>query len=152
VQSIYENYAGTHTLGKGITASIAFSIISAVFNLFLMQRGVFIVGEKDSQSLGKDLLQIPRLVAEFIGFVPAQLWKMVQRGQFITVALIILMSGFLVGAMFGIFRGDWSWDYRHGSLAWAWRSGVVMIVLLSIGTILAGLTTKPSRNVSKNEY
>lgn len=46
--------------------SIAFSILSVIFNMFAARRGAFIVGQDEgAQSLWKDIKQMPIIVAEF---------------------------------------------------------------------------------------
>lgn len=64
---------GTKKLTTSIIASVAFSMVSAVFNLFAMQRGAFIVGA-DRQSLLEDFRQLPRIIFEFLTFVPRAVW------------------------------------------------------------------------------
>jgi hypothetical protein len=56
---------GTERLTDSLTASILFTIISTLFNLFAMRRGVLIVGEGRGTLLA-DLRQIPRLIVLFV--------------------------------------------------------------------------------------
>jgi len=65
---------GTKKLTTSIIASICFSMLSAVFNLFAMRRGAFIVGE-ERQSLLDDFRQLPRILFDFLTAVPRLLWK-----------------------------------------------------------------------------
>lgn len=53
--------------------------ISAAFTLFAMRRGVFIVGDADRQSFRRDLVAFPGLIARFVAFVVAGLWRGVWR-------------------------------------------------------------------------
>ncbi|MBS1790814.1 MAG: hypothetical protein JST85_24065 [Acidobacteria bacterium] len=64
---------GTKKLTTGIIASVAFSMLSAVFNLFAMQRGAFIVGA-ERQSLLDDFRQLPRIIFDFLTVVPRAVW------------------------------------------------------------------------------
>lgn len=64
---------GTKKLTTSIVASVAFSMVSAVFNLFAMQRGAFIVGA-ERQSLLDDFRQLPRIIFDFLTFVPRAVW------------------------------------------------------------------------------
>lgn len=57
---------GTERLADSIVASVIFTIISTLFNLFAMRRGAFIVGDGRA-SLLHDLRATPRLVIAFIG-------------------------------------------------------------------------------------
>ena len=71
----------TERLREGVLASVAFSALSALFNLFLMRRGVLIVGG-DGHSFGRDLRHVPKLLVEFLLVLPrgavrvvAHLWR-----------------------------------------------------------------------------
>jgi hypothetical protein len=57
--------ARTPELGASMQASVALSVLSTVFSLFAMRRGVMIVGD-GSLSFGDDLKRLPRLVLDFI--------------------------------------------------------------------------------------
>lgn len=65
---------GTRKLTTSIIASIGFSMLSAVFNLFAMRRGAFIVGE-DRQTLLDDFRRLPRIIFDFLAVVPRALWR-----------------------------------------------------------------------------
>lgn len=65
---------GTEKIAAGMTASIAFSIVSATFNLYVMRRGALIVGP-ERQSLLHDLARMPRLIVGFILHVPGWLLR-----------------------------------------------------------------------------
>jgi hypothetical protein len=56
---------GTERLTASLTLSVAFTVISTLFNLFAMRRGVLIVGEGRG-SLLADLRQVPRLIVLFV--------------------------------------------------------------------------------------
>ena len=58
-------FRGTERLAASLTLSVAFTVISTLFNLFAMRRGVFIVGEGRG-SLLADLRQMPRLIVMFL--------------------------------------------------------------------------------------
>lgn len=61
--------------GKAITISIAFSIISAIFNLFAMRRDALLVKDARAQSLGQDLIKLPKIVGEFMFYPIIWLWN-----------------------------------------------------------------------------
>ncbi|MBO0722721.1 MAG: hypothetical protein J2P41_17995 [Blastocatellia bacterium] len=67
---------GTEKLARSIVASICFSILSAVFNLFAMKRGALIVGE-ERQSLFADLRRMPSIIFDFIIVIPRWLVKLI---------------------------------------------------------------------------
>jgi hypothetical protein len=58
-------FRGTEKLAASIMVSAIFTVISTLFNLFAMRRGVLIVGEGRG-SLLADLRQIPRLIVLFV--------------------------------------------------------------------------------------
>lgn len=63
---------GTKKLAASVTASVCFSIISAMFNLFAMRRGVLIVGD-GRRSLIADLSEMPRVIFDFLAVIPRSL-------------------------------------------------------------------------------
>jgi hypothetical protein len=58
-------FRGTEKLTASLTVSVVFTVVSTLFNLFAMRRGVLIVGEGRG-SLLADLRQIPRLIVLFV--------------------------------------------------------------------------------------
>lgn len=64
---------GTKKLLASVVASICLSMLSNVFSLFAMRRGAFIVGI-GRQSLLEDFRQLPRIIYDFLAFVPRSLW------------------------------------------------------------------------------
>ncbi len=72
--------SGTRKLTTSIVASVSLSMISAVFNLFAMQRGAFIVGT-ERQSLADDFRQLPGILYDFITFLPQTLSQQRVRQQ-----------------------------------------------------------------------
>jgi hypothetical protein len=60
---------GTRNLAPSITASVVFTALSTLFNLYAMKRGALIVGAGRG-SLAEDLRRMPRLVLDFILLVP----------------------------------------------------------------------------------
>jgi len=65
---------GTQRLGAGVLASITFSVISGLFNIFAMRRGVFIVGE-GRRPLLEDIKRIPWVVSAFLLAAPLFAWR-----------------------------------------------------------------------------
>lgn len=58
---------GTAELKRSIIASLAFTVVSSFFNLYIMQRNALVVGEH-AQSLAKDMAAMPRLIAGFVAW------------------------------------------------------------------------------------
>jgi hypothetical protein len=65
IEAIVHWRAGTARLGLSVVLSVATTVTTTAFDLFAMRRRTFIVG-RDSQSLGRDLLHMPRLIAAFL--------------------------------------------------------------------------------------
>ncbi|HEU0177176.1 MAG TPA: hypothetical protein VFV58_23170 [Blastocatellia bacterium] len=65
---------GTKKIMAGVATSVSLSMLSSVFNLFAMRRGVLIVGDERS-SLIDDLRRMPRVVFDFVMAVPRWLWR-----------------------------------------------------------------------------
>jgi hypothetical protein len=60
---------GTQKLLPSIAASMILTAFSSLFNYYIMRRGTMIVGAGRT-SLGTDLVRMPRLVLDFITWVP----------------------------------------------------------------------------------
>lgn len=62
---------GTPNITLSLIASIGFTLLSTLFNLYAMQRGALVVGA-GSGSISSDLRRMPRLLSGFFvsGFVP----------------------------------------------------------------------------------
>jgi hypothetical protein len=63
---------GTKKLAASIAASVSLSMLSSVFNLFAMRRGVLIVGDERA-SLIDDLRRLPRVIFDFVMTIPRTL-------------------------------------------------------------------------------
>jgi len=61
--------------GKAIIISITFSIISAIFNLFAMRRDALLVKDDRAQTLGQDLVKLPKIVGEFMFYPLVWLYR-----------------------------------------------------------------------------
>jgi hypothetical protein len=70
---------GTAKLGASIFASVCFTAVSTLFNLYAMRRGALVTGE-GRQSLGADVKMMPRLVFSFLAAGPLAAWQLVDRG------------------------------------------------------------------------
>jgi hypothetical protein len=71
---------GTPELRTSMIASVAFSALSAMFNVFSMERGVFLVGN-GARPFSEDLKRLPALLLNFL-LSPARLvWRVVLKGH-----------------------------------------------------------------------
>jgi hypothetical protein len=68
----------TKRIAAALAASVSLSILSALFNLFVMRRGVLIVGDERAPLID-DLRRMPRLVFDFVMAVPRALWQLIVR-------------------------------------------------------------------------
>jgi hypothetical protein len=113
--------------------SVLFSVLSALFNIFIMRHGVLLVGAgKESKSLWSDLKKIPALIVEFVTFLPIQMLKFGREGKFVYSLGIFLGFGATVGFILGFFRGKWSWAWTTALGAWAIMLVWTIIVALAI--------------------
>ena len=70
---------GTPKLLSSIVASVLFTILSTLFHLYAMRRGVLIVGS-EARSMAADFRAMPRIVAGFLAVGPLAIWKRVYPG------------------------------------------------------------------------
>jgi hypothetical protein len=89
VEFFFHWVRGTQRLGAGVLASICFSVLSGLFNLFAMRRGVFIVGE-GRRPLIEDFRRIPAVVGAFLLAVPLSAWRQLANAR---RALAFQLSG-----------------------------------------------------------
>jgi hypothetical protein len=64
LEFVVHSTAGTERLAASIAASVAFSVVTTLFNLFAMRRGALIVGEGRA-TVAEDLRRMPRLIVAF---------------------------------------------------------------------------------------
>ncbi len=68
-------YTGMHNVRPAVTFATALSVVSTLFNLFMMRRGAMVVGE-ESQPLWRDLMRVPVLFVQFVIAGPLWAWKL----------------------------------------------------------------------------
>src|SRR5947208_3238958 len=97
---------------KTFAISVFFSVISAMFNLYLMRNGVLLVGAGDeTQSLWSDFKKMPPLISRFILYLPDQIVRSVGEGKVLLAVAMFSVFGFSVGAILGVTRGVWNWAW-----------------------------------------
>ena len=105
---------------KAFAISVLFSVLSALFNLFMMRHGVLLVGAgEETNTLWGDMKKIPALVLEFITYLPFKIINFLSRKNFVSAFMIFFAFGFTVGTILGVFRGKWSWAWTTALGAWA---------------------------------
>ena len=68
---------GTPALKAGVLTSISFTVISTLFNLYAMRRGVMVVGP-GAHSLAQDFKRMPMILAGFLAVLPLALLRAVR--------------------------------------------------------------------------
>lgn len=127
---------------KAFAVSVLFSVLSAMFNIFIMRHGVLLVGAgTESKSLGSDLKKLPKLILEFIAFLPIQMIDFVRKGKFVYSFGILLGFGFSVGSILGVFRGKWSWAWNSAVGAWA----IMFVWTIAVAAFLHFTTNRPNK-------
>jgi protein-S-isoprenylcysteine O-methyltransferase Ste14 len=117
---------------KAFAISVLFSVLSALFNLFVMRNGVMLVGAgSETKSLGQDLKRIPLLIIEFIVILPNAILCSMREGKFLIALGFFSAFGLSVGGILGIFRGKWSWAWTTALGAWA----VLLFFILLVATV-----------------
>ena len=100
--------------------SVLFSVMSAMFNIFIMRHGVLLVGAgEETKSLWSDIKRFPMLIIEFVSFLPIEIINAVKTRNYLPAIGIFLGFGLVVGTILGVFRGKWSWAWTTALGAWA---------------------------------
>lgn len=68
VEFTLHTLSGDKNVNKSIIFSVAFSMLSAIFNLFAMRRGALLVKDAEQQSFWNDIKKMPRIYAEFFSY------------------------------------------------------------------------------------
>lgn len=115
---------------KAFAVSVLISVLSAMFNLFIMKHGVLLVGAgSETKSLWNDFKRIPRLIVEFIAFLPHQILFFLRRGKLLPAIGIFLGFGLAVGTILGGVRGKWSWAWKTSLGSWTILLATTLIVI-----------------------
>jgi hypothetical protein len=118
---------------KAFAVSVLISVLSAMFNLFIMKHGVLLVGAgRETKSLGSDLKRIPLLIVEFVAFLPSKIIHFISSGSILSALGIFSAFGLAVGTLLGVVRGKWSWAWTTALGAWAILLVMTLIVAISM--------------------
>lgn len=114
---------------KTFAISVLFSVVSAMFNLYLMRRGVLLVGAgEETQTLWNDFKKIPFMISEFVKILPLLLIRLLSEKKILHAAGVFAAFGLSVGTILGVFRGfDWNWFRWSASGAWGALLGATII-------------------------
>jgi hypothetical protein len=120
---------------EAILRSITVSIISALFTLFAMRRNVMTVGDEHSRSLLHYLSRFPKLVFEFIAFIPNEIALMLRRGAFLSAAIAVSSFGVFSQIMIWAITNKFFWTYSGGReipLLKFWGVNGIILLILAI--------------------
>ena len=114
---------------KTFAISVLFSVVSAMFNLYLMRRGVLLVGAgEETQTLRNDFKKIPFMISEFIKILPLLLIQFLRERKILQAVAVFAAFGLAVGTILGVFRGfDWNWFRWSAYGAWGTLLGATII-------------------------
>ena len=77
---LIHRWRGTPKLAQSIVASVTFTVVSTMFNLYIMRKGALVVGE-NSGSLWADMKRMPGLMASFVAAGPVAVYRLVLRSR-----------------------------------------------------------------------
>ncbi|MBA3633607.1 MAG: hypothetical protein H0W58_12510 [Acidobacteria bacterium] len=127
---------------KAFAISVLFSVLSALFNLFVMRHGVLLVGAgRETKSLWGDLKRIPLLIGEFVTFLPLQILSFINKGNILAAIGVFSAFGLIIGTLLGVFRGKWSWAWTTALGAWA---------IMLVWTLIVAVGARIYRQYVKN--
>jgi len=115
-------FAASQNKGRQIAfaVSVLFSVVSAMFNIFMMRNGVLLVGAgEETNTFLKDMRKIPLLILHFVTYLPIQIIDFIKKKNVLPAIGIFLSFGITVGGVLGFFRGKWSWAWTTALGAWA---------------------------------
>lgn len=121
---------------EAILRSITASIISALFTLFAMRRNIMTVGDEHSKSLWNDLSKLPKLIFEFIAFIPNEISFMLRKREFLSAAAGIAGFGVFAQIICWAVTNKAFWTYGSGrelTLVKYWGIDGIILLLVAIG-------------------
>lgn len=128
---------------KAFAISVLFSVVSALFNLWVMRHGVLLVGAGgESKSFLSDLKRIPMLIVEFMVYLPNMILNSLRDGKVLSAIAVFAAFGFTVGGILGVFRGKWSWAWTTALGAWATLFAFTLLVIVVSATFKIGVFQK----------
>ena len=126
---------------KTFAVSVMFSVISAMFNLYMMRHGVLLVGAgEETKPILQDFKKMPVLVKDFTIYLPAMLLRFIDEGKLLPAIGIFAAFGLAVGTILGTTRGVWNWAYRSAFGAWG-----LLLFSMVVGAIVMHFKKKKLR-------
>ena len=116
---------------QSFAISVLFSVLSALFNMYMMRHGVLLVGAgEETKSFKDDLKSIPQLVVDFTIYLPNQIVRFAREGKILWAIGLFLSFGLAVGTILGTCRGKWNWFINTALFAWG------LLLFAVIGSII----------------
>ncbi len=105
---------------KAFAVSVFFSVLSVLFNMFMMRSGVLLVGAgEETKSFFGDMKRVPFVVLDFVLFLPLTIIEYIGKRNLLYAFYTFAAFGIGVGAVLGILRGKWDWAWKPALGAWA---------------------------------
>lgn len=145
----YFTQTADHT-DEAIVRSICISVLSALFSLYIMRRGVMIVGEAESKSLFSDIAKFPVLTFDFMMFVPYEIISMLRRSEYIRALGSIAAVGIFSEMLGWALTNKPYWTYGGGKTTFASFWGVDGLILLAVSLVLAAIISRNAAKSSEN--
>lgn len=140
-----------HT-SEAILRSVCVSLISALFTLFAMRRGIMIVGESESKSLMSDITRLPVVIFHFMAFIPNEISYMLRRGAYLAAVLAVLVFGVFSQLLVWAVTDKAYWTYnngRHlGPLKWWGVDGMVLMILAVVASSIVYSWQRKSKHTT----
>jgi hypothetical protein len=73
-------YTGMSNLKGGMLAAASLSVLSSLFNWYLMSRDSLLVG-KEGRSFASDLKRMPRMLADFLCWIPRHCYRLLRSSS-----------------------------------------------------------------------
>lgn len=137
--------ATTDHTDMAITRSICVSIFSSLFALFIMRRDVMIVGEAESRSLLSDIKKMPRLIFDFVAFIPNEIAAMLLRGAYVSAAAALVAFGVFSQMICWAVTNKVFWTYGGGRQIEVLRFWGVDGIILMIAAVSLSLAVSRRR-------
>ncbi len=124
---------------KAFAVSVLISVLSAMFTLFIVRKGVLLVGAgKETKSIWSDIKSLPFLIIEFIAFLPQEILRFIKERRYLPAIGIFLTFGLAVGTLMGVFRGKFSWAWVTALGAWS----ILFLITIFVAVLLKFLKRK----------
>lgn len=125
---------------EAILRSVCVSIISTLFNLFAMRRGILLTGaDADRKTLWGDMQAIPRIVFDFVAFIPLEIGGMILRRNYPAALAGFVGFGLFAEILCWAMFGKPFWTFNKGKWDWWTIWGIDGMFLMALGVVGAML-------------